>query len=165
MAGLLWKLLQLESPGERTPGRLAMVAGTVLAFITVAIPLQLEKQWITIGFALLAAALAWLWRRIPHNGLVYWTGGLLLTVFVRLVLNPEVFSYHPRAAMAILNWYLYTYVVSATAFFVTAWLLRNNGRVIPGFRRSPNWQRSVAPSCCLCSLTLKLPTTIRRGPN
>src|SRR5262249_34279032 len=49
MAGLLWTLLHLEAPGERRTGRLALVAGAVLAFVTVAIPLQLEKQWITIG--------------------------------------------------------------------------------------------------------------------
>lgn len=129
MAGLLWRLLRLEPPGERTLGRLAMVAGAVLAFVTVAIPLQLEKQWITIGWALLAAALAWLWRRIPHNGLLAWTGGLMVAVFVRLVFNPAVFSYHPRGTMPIWNWYLYTYLVSAAAFFAAAWLLSDQVEV------------------------------------
>ncbi len=124
MAGLLWKLLRLQAPGERAQGRLAMVAGSVLAFITVAIPLQLDKQWITIGWALLAAALAWLWRKIPHTGLMYWSASLLLAVLVRLVFNPQVFSYHPRSSMPILNWYLYTYLISAMAFFAAAWLLR-----------------------------------------
>src|SRR4029453_242187 len=73
MAGLLWKLLKLHPAGQRMLGRLALVAGAVLAFITVAIPLQLEKQWITIGWALQAAALAWLIRKIPHKGLYWWT--------------------------------------------------------------------------------------------
>src|SRR5262249_24396148 len=115
MAGLLWTLLRSEAPGECRAGRLALVAGAVLAFVTVAIPLQLEKQWITIGWALQAAALAWLWRKIPHNGIVIWTSGLLLAVFSRLVLNPEIFSYHPRSAVPIFNWYLYTYLISAAA--------------------------------------------------
>ena len=130
MAGLLWRLLRLEPAGSRTSGRLAMIAGAVLAFVTVAIPLQLEKQWITIGWALLAASLSWLWRRIPHQGLLLWSYGLLLAVFLRLVLNPAVFTYHPRGAMPFLNWYLYTYLVSAMSFFATAWLLRQ-------YRRSP----------------------------
>jgi uncharacterized membrane protein len=125
MAGLLWRLLHLEPPGERSLGRLAMMAGAVLAFITVAIPLQLEKQWITIGWALLAAALAWLWRRIPHQGLLLWTVGLLAAVFVRLVFNPAVFSYHPRGTVPIWNWYLYTYVVCAASFFAVAWFCRD----------------------------------------
>jgi uncharacterized membrane protein len=124
MAGLVWKLTRLEPPGERMLGRLAMVAGAALAFVTVAIPLQLEKQWVAIGWALLAAALAWLWRKIPHNGLLLWAGGLLTAVFVRLVFNPAVFDYHPRSGTPILNWYLYTYLVSAAAFFAAAWLLR-----------------------------------------
>ena len=51
------------------------MAGAVLAFVTVAIPLQLDKQWITIGWALEGAALAWLFRRIPHRGLFWWALG------------------------------------------------------------------------------------------
>ena len=57
--------------GQRDLGRLALVAGAALAFVTVAIPLQLKQQWITIGWALEGAALAWLYRRIPHRGLFY----------------------------------------------------------------------------------------------
>jgi uncharacterized membrane protein len=125
LSGLLWKLTKLGPATERTTGRLALVAGAVLAFITVAIPLQLEKQWITIGWALLAAALAWLYRRIPHKGLLFWTSGLLAVVFVRLALNPAILAYYERSATPILNWYLYTYLVSAAAFFVTARLLRD----------------------------------------
>ena len=65
------QLLRIEPAGERDLGRLALVAGAALAFVTVAIPLQLEQQWITIGWALEGAALAWLYRRIPHRGLLY----------------------------------------------------------------------------------------------
>ena len=104
-------------------GRLALVAGAVLAGITAAIPLQLDREWITIGWALLAAALAALHLRIPHRGLLAWTAGLLAAVFVRLALNPAVLGYHPRGGLAIWNWYLYTYLVPALAFFLTAWLL------------------------------------------
>jgi uncharacterized membrane protein len=90
----------------------------VLAFVTVAIPLQLEKQWITIGWALLAAALAWLYGRIPHRGLLWWTAGLAAAVLARLSLNPAVLTYHPRAEVAVWNWYLYTYLVAAGALLV-----------------------------------------------
>jgi uncharacterized membrane protein len=125
-------LLKLEPPSERTLGRLALVAGAILAFVTVAIPLQLEKEWITIGWALQAAALAWLSRRIPHTGLVIWTSGLLAAVFARLVLNPAVLTYHPRSSTVILNWYLYTYLVAAAAFFLAAWFLRGRDRIYDG---------------------------------
>jgi hypothetical protein len=123
LAVLLRRLLTLEPAGERDPGRLALMAGTVLAFVTVAIPLQLEKQWITIGWALLAAALAWLYGRIPRRGLLWWIFGLTAAVFVRLSLNPAVLTYHPRADVAVWNWYLYTYLVAAGALLVAGHFL------------------------------------------
>ena len=117
---LLRALLRIEPRGDRDLGRLAIVAGSALAFATVAIPLQLDKQWITIGWALEGAALAWLYRRIPHRGLLYWAMALLSVVFVRLAMNPEIFIYEPRG-MRVLNWYLYAYLISSVAFFVAAW--------------------------------------------
>jgi hypothetical protein len=133
LAVLLAQLVRMERrAGKESPegtlpkrdeGRLALVAGAVLAGITAAIPLQLDREWITIGWALLAAALAALYRRIPHRGLLAWTAGLLAAVFVRLALNPDVLGYHPWSGMAIWNWYLYTYLVPALAFFLAAWLL------------------------------------------
>jgi uncharacterized membrane protein len=120
---LVWRLLRIEPAGERLLSRLALTAAAALAFITVAIPLQLEKQWITIGWALEGAALIWLFRRIPHRGLLAWSGALLAAALVRLSLNPAVLSYHPASHIAIVNWYLYTYLVTAAAFFVAAKLL------------------------------------------
>ena len=130
MALLLRQLLRMEQPGARDRGRLALVAGTTLAFVTVAIPLQLHRQWITIGWALEGAALAWLFRRIRHNGLLYWTLGLLGAVFVRLALNPEILQYEPRGSMRILNWYLYAYWSAAAAFLLAArWLSQSEDGV------------------------------------
>ncbi|HVT46083.1 MAG TPA: DUF2339 domain-containing protein [Thermoanaerobaculia bacterium] len=120
---LVW-LIRRPEVGAGIRGALALVAGAALAFITVAIPLQLEKEWITIGWAILGASLVWLYGRIEHRGLLAWAGGLLAIVAIRLVFNPAVLSYHPRAENPILNWYLYTYAVPAAAFFVTARLLR-----------------------------------------
>jgi uncharacterized membrane protein len=119
----LRQLLRLQPAGARDLGRLALVAGAALAFLTVAIPLQLSQQWITIGWALEGAAVAWLYRRIPHRGLLYAAVGLLGAVFIRLALNPEIFRYEPRGSMRILNWYLYTYLICAAAMFAAAWWL------------------------------------------
>ncbi|HUP50103.1 MAG TPA: DUF2339 domain-containing protein [Thermoanaerobaculia bacterium] len=123
MLGLLARIVRMEPPAERMLGRLALVAAAALAFITVAIPLQLDKQWITIGWALEGAALVWLFTRIPHRGLLVWAGALLAIAFIRLVFNPAVFGYHPRSATPIFNWYLYTYTVAAAAFFAAAYYL------------------------------------------
>lgn len=124
LALLLLALLKVEAPAARDLGRLALVAGAALAFVTVAVPLQLDKEWITIGWALEAAALAWLYTRIPHRGLLFASGGLAAVVFVRLVLNEAVLSYHARSATPIWNWYLYTYLAAAVALFLAARFLR-----------------------------------------
>ncbi len=135
MALLLRQLLRLEPAGARDLGRLAIVAAAALGFITVAIPLQVEHQWITIGWALEGAALAWLFRRIPHRGLLLGSAALLGVAFVRLALNPEVFRYVDRGrTMRIFNWYLYAYLVTAAAMFAAAWWLSETNDAL-GTRR------------------------------
>jgi hypothetical protein len=118
LAFLLMRLLRIEPKEERPLGRLALVAGATLAFITVAIPLQLDKEWITIGWALEGAALAWLYGKIPHKGLLYFSSGLFAAVFVRLALNTAVLDYHTREGLRIWNWYLYAYLVPSIAMFL-----------------------------------------------
>jgi len=124
---LLARLLTLGIPPGEDRARLALVAGAALAFVTVAIPLQFEREWLTLGWALLAASLAWLFGRIPHRGLVWWVGGLFAAVFLRLAMNPAVLTYHRRAAAPFFNWYLAVYGAAAAAFFLGAWLLRLTG--------------------------------------
>jgi uncharacterized membrane protein len=118
LAALLARLLTLGVPPEENRGRLALVAGTALAFMTVAIPLQFEREWLTLGWALLGAALAWLWGRIPHRALVPWSLALFGAAFVRLAFNPAVLVYHPRTPTPVWNWYLAVYTVAAAAFFI-----------------------------------------------
>ena len=130
---VLRHLLSIEPERGRDVGRLALVAGAALALVTVAIPLQLARQWITIGWALEGAALAWLYRRLGHRGLFWFALGLLAAVFGRLALNPEVFAYAPRQATPILNWFLYTYAVAAAACLVAARMfVPTDDEVAPG---------------------------------
>jgi uncharacterized membrane protein len=137
LAVLLRQLLSLEAAGERDLGRLALVAGAALAFVTVAIPLQLQHQWITIGWALEGAALAWLFRRIPHRGLFLSALALLTAVFVRLAMNPAIFEYEPRGGLRIFNWYLYTYTLCAAAMILAGgWLSATEDTVTGTIRAS-----------------------------
>jgi uncharacterized membrane protein len=136
LAFILRGLLRAEPPTDRDLGRLAVVAGATLACATVAIPLQLNNQWITIGWALEGAALAWLYRRVPHKGLLYATAALFAVVFARLVLNPAVFVYEPRGAWRVFNWYLYAYSICAAAMFAATWLLaKTEDRLLPALPR------------------------------
>ena len=102
---------------------MALFAAIALGFVAAAISVQFEKQWLTIGLALEAAAVFWLFGLVPHPGLKYF--GLILfgVVGARLIVNPEVLRYEPRGA-PIVNWLLYTYGVPVLATFAGAWLLR-----------------------------------------
>jgi uncharacterized membrane protein len=127
--------------------RLALVAAATLGCVTLAIPLQLEKNWITIGWALEGAALLWLVRRIRHRGLVIAGVALLAIAFARLTFNPAVLAYHPRGAMKIFNWYLYTYLLVAIALFAAARLVRDGETIA---------RRLVAPFAAAGALLLFL---------
>jgi uncharacterized membrane protein len=131
-------LLRMEPPAGRDLARLATVAAAVLGLVTVAIPFQLDKQWWTIGWAVLAAALAWLWLRIPHRGLLAWGAALLAAAFVRMVplLNPWILEYHARGQTPLLNWFLYAYLTVAAAHFAVARFLSGaDDRLRPGWPR------------------------------
>jgi len=117
----LWVLLK-RAPVTTAArdARLALFGGATLFFITLIFPIEFERQWITVGWALEGAALCWLFRRIPHPGLRLTGVALLVIVFVRLALNPAVLNYHSRAAFPILNWYLYTYGIATACLFAAA---------------------------------------------
>jgi uncharacterized membrane protein len=110
-----------ESPGRID--RLAWLGGSALFFITLIFPIQFERQWLTIGWALQGVALIWLFHRVPHPGLRA-TGVVLLAIaFGRLAVNPEIFSYYPRSGTPLLNWYLYAYGVVTACLMAGARLL------------------------------------------
>lgn len=117
----LVKTLPADAPNRLAP--LAWFGGVALFFITLIFPIQFDKQWITLAWALEGAALCWLFHRVPHPGLRVVGLGLLFTAFVRLTLNPAVLDYHARAGTPILNWYLYTYATVTMSLFVAARLL------------------------------------------
>src|SRR6059058_3248422 len=117
----LLRLTPKESPARNA--QLALFGGAALFFITLIFPIQFDRQWITLGWALEGAALCWLFHRVPHPGLRIAGIGLLLISFARLVCNPAVVAYHARAATPIFNWYFYTYGIVAVSFLVAAKLL------------------------------------------
>ena len=106
-----------------TLAQLAWFGGVALFFITLIFPVQFDRQWITIGWALEGAALLWLFHRVPHPGLRLTGFGLLVAAFVRLAFNPAVLEYHQRSATPIFNWYLYTYGIATVCLFLGTKLL------------------------------------------
>jgi hypothetical protein len=123
LASLVTALRVLPADAPRRLDVLAWLGGAALLFITLIFPIQFERQWITLGWALEGAALLWLFHRVPHAGLRLAGVGLLIAAFVRLALNPAVLAYHPRTATAIFNWYLYAYGLTTLCLIGGARLL------------------------------------------
>jgi uncharacterized membrane protein len=132
---VLLKRTPLTSPARNA--QLALFGGATLFFITLIFPIQFDRQWITVGWALEGAALCWLFHRVPHPGLRLVGVALLVVVFARLALNPAVLSYHPRAVFPILNWYLYTYGIATVCLFAAARLLAPPRHLILGRNALP----------------------------
>jgi Predicted membrane protein (DUF2339) len=123
LVSLIAVLRKVPAENKARMAQLASFGGVALFFITLIFPIQFDRQWITIGWALEGAALLWLFHRVPHPGLRLVGVGLLIAAFVRLGLNPAVLDYHPRAAIAIFNWYLYAYGIATLCMFAGARLL------------------------------------------
>ncbi|HSP43786.1 MAG TPA: DUF2339 domain-containing protein, partial [Luteolibacter sp.] len=121
LLGIEWR--RAHEMDDLTISRLAWFGGVALLFITLIFPIQLDRQWLTVAWALEGMALIWLFRHVPHKGLVFTGIGLLATSFVRLAINPAVFTEYERGGSAILNWQLYVYGIAAAAHLIAArWL-------------------------------------------
>ncbi len=119
---------------------LVWLSGATMLFVTVAIPLQLDREWITIGWALEGVALLALYRRLDHAGLKWVATLLFVSVASRLLLNPYVLGYYERSPIRIFNWLSYTYLVPA-ACLVGAGLLLSE---LEG-PRLRNWESTFLP--------------------
>ncbi len=123
LAGLVVILRKVSAENKSRMTQLAWFGGVALFFITLIFPIQFDRQWITIGWALEGVALLWLFHRVPHPGLRLAGAGLLSAAFSRFALNPAVLEYHRRAATPVFNWYLYAYGMVTVAQFAGARLL------------------------------------------
>ena len=109
-----------DSIDAQRPTKLAAFGAVALLFITLILPVQFDKEWLTFGWGLEGAALIWLHSRVRHPGLKVWGAALLAVAFVRLTLNQAVFSYHPRSGTPFFNWYLLVYGAVAACEYAAA---------------------------------------------
>lgn len=123
LLGLVAILRSPAADGRKRDSQLALFGGAALFFITLIFPIQFDREWLTLGWALEGMALCWLYQRVAHPGLRVTGVALLIVAFARLTLNTTIFRYHIRGDHPILNWYLYAYTTAAAAIFLTAWLL------------------------------------------
>ncbi len=116
---------------------LVWFGAVALGFAALAVPLQLDREWITIAWALEGVAVLALWQRLDHPGLKWFGVALLAAVTVRLIANPEVPGYYPRSGLPILNWLLYTYLVPAACLVGASLLLAR--REVERARPAEEW--------------------------
>ncbi len=139
-AGTPWGLISIGLAGpflvgaerlvrwrERMPGAteaLGYLAAGVSFFIAVAIALELNREWITVAYAVELAAVAAIARTLGLLAMRRLSWGLLAVVAVRFVFNPEVLQY-PLGVTPIFNWILWGYGISIAALVAGAHFLRS----------------------------------------
>jgi uncharacterized membrane protein len=112
---------------DRSSGILAVFVGVALLGVSAAVPLQLERAWLTVAWAAEAAALAALSRRLSHPLVRAASIVLMATVGVRLLMNPVALTYGNASGLPVLNWTLYTWGVPLLASLLAArWLHRDD---------------------------------------
>jgi uncharacterized membrane protein len=91
--------------------------------LAMAIRIQFDRQWVTLGWALEALALVWLFGRLAHPAVAVFAGALYALVGARLLFNPAVLGYAERG-LPILNWILYTYGIAIACCWAGQSMLR-----------------------------------------
>ncbi|MGD2113948.1 MAG: DUF2339 domain-containing protein [Acidobacteriota bacterium] len=95
-------------------------SAVALGAAALAIPLQLDREWVTVGWALEGVAALALWRRLDHPGLKLFGLALLTTAAARLVAGPAPLA---DATSGGVPWLAYTHLVPAAALVGGALLL------------------------------------------
>jgi uncharacterized membrane protein len=122
----LLRFARSRGPSEQLQSVTALFGGVTLLFISAAVPIVLAHEWITLVWACEAVAVAWLYLRVQHRGLLATSAALAAAVLVRLTVNSSLWEYHARSGTIVINWYLYTFGVPALCLFGAAYLLRRD---------------------------------------
>ncbi|HEV8238509.1 MAG TPA: DUF2339 domain-containing protein [Thermoanaerobaculia bacterium] len=128
---VVWIVLALPVARRRAAleGEAVLAAAAVAAttLVSLAVPMELERQWITVAWALEVAALVWLAGRLRVPLLAHLAALLTALVGARLLLNPAVLDY-PTGTHPILSWLLYGYGVPIAALALATVLARRQER-------------------------------------
>lgn len=101
----------------------AGLAAAATAFVSLALPLELERAWLSVAWALEVPALLWLAGRFRLPVLTWLARLAAVLVLARLLFNPLILDY-PIGEGILVNWLLYGYGVPLAAFAAGAFLAR-----------------------------------------
>ena len=92
-----------------------------LAFLVVMVPIQLEKNWITIGWAVLAASLIFIGTRTNNGGILAGGTGLLVVAIGKLLFVDLHLDIYAPGFRSFLNERFLTALVVAAATFLSSY--------------------------------------------
>ncbi|OGF68228.1 MAG: hypothetical protein A2Y62_20780 [Candidatus Fischerbacteria bacterium RBG_13_37_8] len=125
------------------------IAVASIFFITIAIPIELKREWFAIAWALEAVAIIWIDKRLNtetlHRASIFPT----MLVMYQLLFNPAIFRY-PAGDHPVWNWLILNHVIAIIAFIIGAYLCYGRKEVII-FSRLFHW----------CAVILTVGFTIR----
>lgn len=98
---------------------LAALATGATVFLSLAVPLALDRLWISVAWALEVPAVLWIARRLEVPILRRLAWPLAILVGIRLLVNPMVLDY-PIGTLPLWNWLLYGYGLPIAAFALAA---------------------------------------------
>lgn len=131
---LAWPLhRRRERLGDAPLAAMLVAASTLLSL---AIPLELRREWLAVGWAIEVLGLVALAGRLKVAALRTMALVLVATVTARLLLNPHVLEY-PIGRLPVFNWLLYGYGVPLAAFVGAAVLAERQGDAM--LRRTLAW--------------------------
>ena len=115
--------LSLRPPDRRM---LLVTVGTALTFVTLAIPVQLESNWITIAWALEAAALIWASFEAAAPPLRVLSAIVFLMALIRYVFQDTPWEYRGTFTPVLNRYFLGTLALTA-CFAAATYLYRRMG--------------------------------------
>ncbi|HEV8631455.1 MAG TPA: DUF2339 domain-containing protein, partial [Thermoanaerobaculia bacterium] len=133
----LWVVLALPVARQRAAragaeGALAAAVAIATTLVSLAVPMELAREWLAVAWALEVTALVWLAARLRVPLLALLAAVLTAVVGVSL-LNPTVLDY-PTGSHPLLSWLLYGYGVPVVSLALAAGLARRHQGDIPRAR-------------------------------
>ncbi|MCP4809831.1 MAG: DUF2339 domain-containing protein [Proteobacteria bacterium] len=153
-ASVVKRMLQSDSEAKGSDRNLALyvVAGT--AFASLAIPVQLDGQWVTLGWIAEAAVLAWMSRRFTHPGVGWASLGLAVLACGRILMDPTVVDF-PAELNLVFNDVVLTWGALGVGLLLTAHWLDQGRALVDGFRVT-RWIRTAAVIAFFMLLNLEV---------
>lgn len=112
--------------------KLALLITVATLFACVAVPVQLSRHWLVLGWAMESAVLAWLGLRLKHPGVRWFALAMAVGALGRLAMDPYVVEIPARDLMVVFNLPGLTYAVTGVCLLVAARGLAEGPPLIPG---------------------------------